>query len=153
MASVTNSDAEDVALALRLSKLSPDEFHEKIPPHRPEGSMSGSHPCTPTTDDKDGLALASRLSQLSSDDIDEQVAQLNPMESTPAGEKARSSAPPNEGDEDYLERDRNLSQLPASIFDGQANEHSRQRESRMTIEGASLFTAMSLVEVRTTPSF
>ena len=62
MPSLTNSDnEEDAALALGLSRLSPDE---QLAQFRPEGSMPGSYPYTPTNDEKDGLALALRLSQL-----------------------------------------------------------------------------------------
>ena len=114
MTSLTNSDGEeDIPLAWRLSKLSPDEFGEQLAQLRPEGSMS--HPCIPTSDEKDGLASALRLSELSSDDLDEQVTRLHCMESAPASEKTRSSAPPNESDEDDLELALNLSQLPADI--------------------------------------
>ena len=148
MASLTNSDAEEgAALALRWSKLSPGEFDEQLARLRPEGSMSGSHPCTPTSDEKDDLALALRLSQLSSDGIDEEVTRLYRMESAPAGEKARSSVPPNESEEDDLELALGLSQLPTDSFDEQV---SRQSGPPAALEGAltSLFTAMSLVRVR-----
>ena len=147
MPSLTNSDSEeDVALALKLSKLSPEEFDEQLAQFHLEGSMPGSHPCARTSE-KDGLASALRLSQLSSD---EQVTRLHCMESASAGEKASSSAPPNEGDEDDLELALNLSQLPADLFDEQVNELSRRVGPHAALEGAlaSLLTAMSLVRVR-----
>ena len=147
MPSLTNSDGEeDVALALRLSELSADEFDEQVAQFRPEGSIPGSHGCTPTKDD---VALALRLSQLSSDGSDEQVTQLHSMESASASEKASSFAPPNESDEDDLEVALNLSQLPADIFDEQVNELSRRGGLSAALEGAlaSLFTTMSLVRV------
>ena len=150
MPGLTNSDGEeDDALALRLSKLFFGECDEQLAPFRPEGSMPGSHPCTPTNDEKDGLALALRLSQLSSHDFDEQATRLHCMESALASEEARSSTPPNESDEGNLDLALNLSQLLAGIFDEHVNELSRQRGARAALEGAlaSLFTAMSIVRV------
>jgi hypothetical protein len=47
------------------------------------------------------------------------------MESVPAGEKARSSTPPNESDEDDLKIALNLSPLSADIFGEEVNELSR----------------------------
>ena len=124
MPSLANSDGEvDGTLALRLSKLSPDEFDEQLAQFRPEGS------------------------QLSSDDVDEQVTQLHCMESALATEKARSSAPPNESDEGDLELALEVPQRPADIFDNQVNELGRRTGPHAALEGslASLPTATSLV--------
>ena len=148
MPSLANSDGEvDGTLAVRLSKLSPDEFNKQLAQFRPEGSMSESHPCTPTGDDKDDLALALRLSQLSSDDFDEQVTRLHCMESALATEKARSSAPPNESDEGDRELALEVPQRPADIFDNQVNELRRRTGPHAALEGslASLPTSTSLV--------
>ena len=150
MPSLTHSDGEeDIALALRLSELSHDEFDEQSAQFRPERSTPGSHPCTPTNDEKDDLVLALRLSQLSSNDFDEQATRLHCMESGLASEEARSSTPPNESDESDLEPALNLSQLLADIFDEHVNELSRQKGPRAALEGAlaSLYTATSIVRV------
>jgi hypothetical protein len=161
MASPANSDdEEDLALALRLSQLSSDDFDEQIAQLPPEGSASANHTSrsrTPTGDgdDKDDLALLLRLSQLSSDDFDEQVPRLYRLESAPVIEKARLSTSRNQRDEDDLELALNLHQLPADVYDEQVNKLSGRGESRTAVEDrlASLLMAMSLVEVWTTPSF
>ena len=72
------------------------------------------------------------------------------MESASANEKASSSTPPNDSDEDDLELALNSSQLPADIFDEHVNGLSQWRGPRAALEGAlaSSFTTMSLVRVQ-----
>jgi hypothetical protein len=98
MASGANSDDEELALALRLSQLSSDDFDEQLPTERLASANHTSCPCTPTSDEKDDLALALRLSRLSSNDFDEQVARLHRT-----GSASTSKEAPNESDEDDLE--------------------------------------------------
>ena len=68
------------------------------------------------------------------------------MESAPVSEKARSSAPPSESDEDALELALNLSQLPSDIFDEQVEELSRRMGPHAGLESAlaSFFTLVSV---------
>jgi hypothetical protein len=152
MASPPNSGNEEnqeiLSPALNLSQLSSDNAGEQIAQVPPEGSASASHisrPCTPTRDEKDDLALALRVSPLPSD-FDEQVARLHRTVSAPISQRARSSTPPDETDENEYE--------PADTSDEQGSELNRRRESRMAVEDdmASLLMAMSRVKVRTTPS-
>jgi hypothetical protein len=159
MASLAKLDDEEIlALTLGSPQLSSDDyFDEQIAQLPPEGSASAnyiSRPHTPTSDENDDLALVLRLSLLPSEDFDEQVARLHRTGSASASEEARSSTPPNESDEGNVDLALILSQPPAEIFDEQARGLNQRRESRTAIEDslASLRTAMSLVQVRTTPS-
>jgi hypothetical protein len=154
MASLADSnDEESLALALRLSQLSSDEQIAQSP-HG--GSVSPNHISRPRTpiSDKNDLALALGLSLLPSDEFNDQVARLRRTRSAPTSVKARSPTPPKESDENTLELALNLSQLPADIFDEQVSELNRPRESPTAVEDSlgSLLTAMSVVEVRMTPS-
>jgi hypothetical protein len=157
MASLANADdKEELALALRLSQLSSDDFDEQIAQHPSEGSASANQPScpnTPTSDEKGELAMALRLSELSSDDFDTQVARLHHIESAPANEEPRSCTPRDESEEVDLELALDLSQLLADIFDERASGHNRTGESRAAVDDlASLLTTLSLLEVRTTTS-
>jgi hypothetical protein len=163
MASPTNSDDDErlalaFALAFRLLQLSSDDFEERIAQLPPEGSAPGnhiSHPHTPTTNVTEDLALASRLSLLpSSDDSNEQVARLHRMGPASASEEAQPPTPPHESDEDDVEPVQVLAQLPADVFGAQVRGLNQRRVSRTAIEDglASLLEAMSLVQVRMTPS-
>jgi hypothetical protein len=146
MASLANSDDEEhLALALRLSQLSSDDFDSQIAPLPHEGSALASYtspPRTPTNNEEDDLALALRLSQLPPD---EQVAPLHHTGSTSASEEAHSPILPNESDEDDVELALILSQLPTDVFDEQVRGLNQRRESRAA-------TPISPVQVRTTPS-
>ena len=147
MASLANSDDEDLALVLRLSQLSSNDFDEQIAQLPPEGSASVEHISrwhAPTSDEKDDLALALRLSLLSSDEFDENVARLHPMGPASLTKDVRPLIPPSERDEDDLELAPSSSELPA------VRELPQQRQSPMAIGGsvASLLTAISLVQVR-----
>jgi hypothetical protein len=146
---------EELALALRLSLLSPDDVDEQavqLPSGESTPANDVSRPTTLPDNEDDDVALALRLSHLSPDDFDEQVARLYRRGPAPTGEDVRSSTPPNESDEKDLELALNLSQLPADLFDEQVSQLDRRGESRTAIEEilASLLMAMSLVEVRTT---
>jgi len=71
----SNTDEEDLALALRLSQLSSDAFDEHISRlyHTRSASASPvSLPSTPRSDEENNLAPASRISQRSPDAGEEQ---------------------------------------------------------------------------------
>jgi hypothetical protein len=143
-----SNDEESLALALTLSQLSSDDIDEQIAQFLSEGSVSAnyiSRPRAPTSDMEDDLALALRSSLLPSDDFNDQVALLHCTGSTP-------TTPRYESEENDIELALNLSQLPADIFDEQVSEPNRPKEPRTAVEDslASLLTAMSPVEVRTT---
>jgi hypothetical protein len=153
MTSLTNSnDKENLALALRVSQLSSDEFDEQIAQLPPEGSASASQIYrlrTTASDENGDLAPALGLPLLPSPLLgrDEQVARLHRAGSASASENARSTTPPNESDGDDPKLALILPQPPANIVNDQGPN--QPRESRTTIEGrpASLPAAMSLVKV------
>jgi hypothetical protein len=155
MASLANSDDEEnLALALRLSRLSSDDFDLQIA-QLPGGSASAnntSRPRTPTNDEADDLALALRILQLPSDDFDAQIARLHHMGSASTSEEAHSPIPPNQSDKDDVGLALILSQLPADIVE-QVRGLNQRREFRTAIDDglASLLTPISLVQVRMTP--
>ena len=76
MASQTgsNTDEEDLALALRLSRLSSDAFDEHISQHYRAGSASPSPVPRPNTLEQNSLALALSIAQRSPDAAEEQVS-------------------------------------------------------------------------------
>ena len=162
MASLANSDDEDLVLALRLSQLpsNSNDFDEQIAQLPLEGPASAEHISrlrAPTSDEKDDLGLALRLSLLSSDEFDEHVARLHHMGSASASafEDTHPLIPPSERDEDDLELAPNLSELPADTFDEQVRELPQRRQSATAVGDslAALLTAISLVQVRAAPFF
>ena len=71
----SNTDEDDLALALRLLQLSSDAFDENIAHHHHTRSASASpatFPSTPRSDEENNLALTSRISQRSPDAAEEQ---------------------------------------------------------------------------------
>jgi hypothetical protein len=152
MASLEKSDDEEnLALALRLSQLSSDDFVDEQFAHpRPEGSASANHIFRPRTPTNDDLAPVLRLSLLPSDEFDEQVARLHRTGSAFANEEVRSSTPPEESGED----NHKLALFLSYIFDEVVTGLNQRRESRIAIEGglASLPVTMPPTEVRMTHS-
>jgi len=141
---MNSDDEEKLALALRLSQLSSDDFDGQTP----EESALANHmprPHTLASDGKDDLPLALRLSQSSFDNFDERVAPLHPTGHTSASE---ASTPPNESEEDDLELALTSPQSSTDIFDEQVRELNRRRQTQTTVEGG---LEIPLGEVRTSP--
>jgi hypothetical protein len=116
-----SDDDEELALALKLSQLSPDEFDERVTQFYPFGSASADHASLPAmspSDEEDVLALTLGLSRLSADEFDQQVAQLHHKRSVPATDIAHPSTPPDNNEDGGLEPALTLSQLLDGNFDG-----------------------------------
>jgi hypothetical protein len=145
MVSRANSDDEGLAVAVRLSLLSPDDVNAQAAQPPAGGSAPANDISRRTTlpsDEEDKFEIIAAI-------FDKRVNRLHRSAST--SDEARSSTLPNETDEDDLEL---ASQLPDDIYDEQVKELNRRRESRTAIEDspASLLMAMSPVEVRVTLS-
>jgi hypothetical protein len=142
----SNTEKEDLALALRLSQLSSDALEERCAQFHPEGSASSKdapHPTTPCSYEKDNLALAPNVSPRSGDACEEQIIESHPSKYVPASNEAHHTTPSSEDDPELVHV---LSQLPADSFDDeQVGQFNQPRESCAEVGR----TVISRLKVRT----
>ena len=99
----SNTDEENLALALRLSQLSSNAFDEHVSQLRPSESALAEfafRPTTPPNDGKHSPEMAADVLPESVDAPEKRVDQLHSYEPTPPGKDACQPTPPDDEDDD-----------------------------------------------------